>query len=133
MEVNCDLNCVHSKDIKCTLDEITMCWDGCTDFEEIKLPPYTDIFYALICEGGDKENFIWKEAKGKKEQHYGRDMFECNGAYTDARTGVGITEKTLFSTDASKINGMLSRLLELEEERGLSPLYTDNPKFQVIK
>jgi hypothetical protein len=114
------------------MDEITVAEFGCNDFIGTKTEAYKDTFYAY-CSSEVPNECYWKECKGKKVEHWRRFMFEFNGAYTDARTGVGISEKTIHTSNDAQIVSFKSQLEQYESERGLSPLYTDVTKLQVVR
>jgi hypothetical protein len=132
--IYCEYDCKYSgKDGICTNEEVTMGPMGCNDFEEEPEPICPDKFYAFH-KDFDKEygsDFVWIEKLGIKGEFLGREIF-LNGyddnLFTDGRTGVAGAKKPLLEMSEEKRNNIFA---ELEERNGISPLYTDTPKYPI--
>lgn len=129
--VKCDLDCRHSKDGECQLDVITIDVCGeCMEYSELTLNDLPDKYYK-ICR--DDEKLYWKESRGVKIEIWGREMFNTFGSLTDGRTGIlccNIDDIPNIKDDQKEI--ILEYIKKIEAERGLSPLYTDDVKYEII-
>lgn len=127
-KVNCDYYCKYSKDSVCTCESIKLGFDGvCENYTEIEL---TDKFYALKNDI-DENTYSWVEYLGFKGIYKGREVFLVGDRITDGRTGayLGYVGESVFERKSNE--EITEKLIQLEEEHGLSPLYTDTPKYEI--
>lgn len=134
--VYCSLNCQFSEHGECQCDEIQ--FDGmgsCLDYEK-RAKECPDKYFAFCIDylneiPNEKIARCWEPRMGIKDTFWGREVF-LNGYddnyFTDGRTGVAGNKEGLLAKSKEELDKIFA---ELEENNGISPLYTTITKWPI--